>query len=643
MYKLYKKQAYTPIHTSSFSVWPYARRRFTFVAPAALVLWASAAQAAETASKDALDLPVMTVTANREATPLAKSGSAVTVITRDDIEKTQATAVIDVLRTVPGVQVSQYGGPGKQAAVRLRGAPAHHTLVLIDGMEVADTSSAQQSYDFGHLMVTDIERIEVLRGPQSTLYGADAIGGVVHIITRKGKGALQGRAALEIGSFNTQNLMLAASGAADKIDYAVSVNGYRSNGFNIAHHSPASDEDDGYKNITLNTRFGAQLSENVRIDTALRYMHSDVETDAWVSGRAADSNDEMRKKELAARAALTFDTFGKTLQHVLAVNHTMARRDGYTTNDQRTWFYDGWKDKLEYQGTWRRYQGHTVVFGMESETEFAETGPEFGKGQDDSVTSNGFYGNYLAEITDDATLSAGVRVDAHQDYGTNFTYRLTGSYAFPAYGMRLHSSVGTGFRAPSLFELYDPTYGNAALDPEKSLGFDFGVAGAFLNDKLHTDITLFHTRTTNLIQWAASGYTNVGKTLAKGIEAQVQADILPTLSIDATYTYTNAKNTQTDQSLARTPDHTASVGVTYWALDDLETQLRWRGASNTRDSATNNKIGGYGVFDVKARYLLNDHIALKGRVENLLDKRYEEYDTYATSGVAVYAGVDVAF
>ncbi|NVK17775.1 MAG: TonB-dependent receptor [Methylocystaceae bacterium] len=591
------------------------------------------AQAQETEREDVV------VTATRTAMPLSKIGSATTVITAEEIEREQAREVIDVLRKVPGLSITQTGSFGATTSIFMRGMNAYHTQLLIDGVEMADPSASQPSYDFGHLMVTDIERIEIVRGPQSTLYGGDAIGGVINIITKKGKGAPRSSVSAEYGSYNTKNLKASLSGAQQKLSYAVSASYLNTQGFSSADERNGNDEEDGAENLTVNASLGVDFNDNFSVETKLRHMRSEIENDNWPGSRAVDRNDNMRKLESSAYLGANLALFDKRLTNKVGVSYISSERDTYI-GEARNSYFDGFKNKFEYQGNFKITDAQNIVFGAETEQEHTEQ-----SGIDKKVRNNGYFAAYQIEAIENLILSGGARLDDHEKYGNFDTYRLTGSYTLEATDTRFHSSLGTGFRAPSLYELYESVWGggNEDLEPEESRGWDFGVEQPLWDDRLLIDVTYFENKTKNLISWVGSGYVNVSKAESRGLEMGLSADILDNLSLSGTYTFTLAEDKSTGGTLARRPKHEGSLSIAYEPMDDLTTDLSVRAKGRTYDSATSSYMGGFAVYDFKTSYKINDVATVFGRVENILDKDYQEASSYGTGGRAAYVGVRASF
>ncbi len=577
------------------------------------------------------------VTANR----ITSLGNSVTTITNEDLEREQVREVAEILRKVPGFSVSQTGGAGKSASIRIRGMESHHTLLLIDGVEVADPSIAQPSYDFGHLLVTDIERIEIIRGPQSTLYGGGAIGGVVNVITRKGKGKPRITASAEGGSYATKNLRSSISGSYKKFSYAVNAAYEDTNGFSAASSQNGNFEDDGNKNLTLSSRLGVDLTDNFSLEAVTRYMTSHLEHDNWSNGQAIDSDDNTDKQEQSGRLTASLSFFDGALTNKVSFSYSESKRDMFVGKAQSS-YYDGRKDKWEYRGNWRITPANTLLFGVETEKEKTKQKTAFG-GLAGGVRNNGYFLNYQTSPFDALSLTLGGRIDDHEAFGVHGAYSAAAAYLIDDWGTRFHGSLGAGFRAPSLYELYDPTYGAANLEPEKSQGWDVGIEQSFWDEKLNLDVTGFYNRTKDLIQWSLMRYQNIASTKAFGLETALTAKITDTISVTTTHTYTQSRNVTTGQVLSYRPKHVGFVNLSWRPFDGLTTDLSIRASSRRFDGATSNYIGGYAVYDVKASYALTDRIMLFSRIENLFDKQYENVDTYGTAGLSAYAGVKVQF
>jgi vitamin B12 transporter len=300
----------------------------------------------------------------------------------------------------------------------------------------------------------------------------------------------------------------------------------------------------------------------------------------------------------------------------------------------------GLKNKFEYQGNFKITDAQNIVFGAETEQEHTEQ-----SGIDQKVRNNGYFATYQIEAIENLILSAGARLDDHEKYGNYDTYRLTGSYTLDSTQTRFHSSFGTGFRAPSLYEFYESVWvgGNPNLKPEESRGWDFGVEQPLWDDRIVLDVTYFENTTKNLINWVGTGYVNISEAEARGVETGLSVELLDNLSLAGSYTYTLAQDKSTGGTLACRPKHEGTLTLAYEPMDDLTTDLSVRAKGRTYDSATRSYMGGFAVYDFKTSYKLNDVATLFGRVENIFDKDYHEASSYGTGGRAAYVGVRASF
>lgn len=579
------------------------------------------------------------VTANRIETPLAKVGSSVSVITEKEIEDRQNTYVSDILREVPGMAVNRTAAFGSVAQVRIRGAEGNHTLVLIDGVRMNNPAQENEFY-FSHLLSDDIGRIEILRGSQSTLYGSEAIGGVINIISRRATEPLEVRALLEGGSFNTARGNLSLLGKSDRLDYALSASGFTTAGVSSADAQDGNTERDGYRNATLSGRFGYDVTEEARVTGAIRYTDSRTEYDPTLppTYTLQDSNGVDFSKALQANLGVTFAALEGRFRNRINGAYSKNTSDSYT-NDLIDYESDSHQYRAEYQGIFELLKGHTVTAGADVEKQKL-TSSYF---SDKTRTNHGFFGLYEARPTADLTLTAGVRDDHYESFGDKATYRFTGAYMIPALNTKLRASYGTGFQSPTLTELYS-NFGNPNLRPETSKSWDAGLDSSFLADRIQTQISYFQTVSRNLIAFAFDVPTglfapfNVNRAHAHGVEFAFNARVTDQLDLGASYTYTIAKDQDTDLPLLRRPKNLASANAHYRFDNRLSTNLNviYNGASKDLGQID---LKRYWLVNLAAAYQITEQLELTGRVENLLDEKYQQSKGFGTPGIAGYVGL----
>lgn len=589
------------------------------------------------------------VTATRVEVPAAAVGSSVTVIDAEQLRARQAVSILDALRGVPGVDLTQSGGRGAIAAGYIRGSQSEQVLVLVDGVELNDPVKPGRGADLAGIPVENIERIEVLRGPQSTLYGADAIGGVVNIITRKGKGPVAGSAKIEGGSFDTWNESLEVRGGDDKGHFAVGASRQDSEGISSASERNGNTEKDGYDNTELSGRFGWTPADAYGADCIVRWTRSNSDYDGFLDGRPVDSDDHAEADRLLVGANGRLSLLeGRWKQRLggAVVDH---QRDDFSSMGASS--FDSQLRKIDWQNDIRAGDAHLLTAGLEYEEEAAESVYE-AAGYIDRFDRH-IARNKAVYLQDHITFGplsavAGARVDDHNEFGSETTWRVAPVYAVPGTGTRIKASCGTGFKAPSLFQLYS-AYGSAELDPETSLGWDAGVEQDLMDGRITAGAAFFRNTFEDMIDYdfALSRYANVGKAEAEGVEAFVAARPTDDLTVRATYTYTETENKDTGAALERRPKNKAALDVGYAFTPKARgtATLTYVGDRTDIDYAAyeNITLESYMLASLRAEYDVRRNVTIFGRIENLLDEEYEDVLGYGTPGRAGYAGVKMTF
>ena len=606
----------------------------------------------------------VTITATRIETPVAQVASSVTVITRQQIEERKADAVADVLRDVPGLDVVQTAGPGSTTSVFIRGANSEHTLVLIDGVEANDPFTPARTFDFGALTTDNIERIEIIRGPQSTLYGSDAIGGVINIITRKGKGAPTGYASFETGSFGTFREAAGISGSSGLIDYSIGLSHLDDTGISQADsHMPGNHEKDGYHNTTLSGRVGWAPSDVFRLDLTTRVVDAHGDLDNFGGPFGDDPNYTFSAQELFTRLQGTFSLLDGKWESKLGVSFTDFSRDYDNPTDHAhpldSLFakYRGELVKFDWQNDFYLADWNTLTFGLETQEEIGKDhsvstssfGPFVEAIPEKTARTNSAYIQDQINIGNRFITTLGVRDDDHEQFGSKVTYHVASSYLFPSTGTRLKATYGTGFKAPTLYQLFSP-YGNPALLPEQSTGWDAGVEQSLLKDKVLLGVTYFKNEFKNLIDFGPMfSFINVGQAEAKGIEASATWRPCADVTVRASYTRQRTEDKATGLELLRRPCNKAGLDVNWRVRKDTNLNLAVAQVGPRADTNFNAfpssrvKLGSYTLVNLAATHDLSKRVQLFGRVENLLDQRYEDVFGFGTPGIGVFGGVKVTF
>lgn len=578
----------------------------------------------------------MLVTATRTPQPPERIGSSVSSIDSVEIERRQYQFVYQALESLPGVSLSRSGPFGGTATLRIRGARSEQTLVLVDGVEVNDPSSPSGGFDFSIMDPNDIERIEILRGPQSTLYGSDAIGGVVNIITKRGSDGIHVNGFAEGGSFNTLRGGATISGAAGGFDYRLSASAITTDGISKADRRDGNTERDGYDDVQLSANVGYQVTDEFRLEGFARHANSTTAYDGY--GFATGTEDSPDKSDItdwafSGRALVTL--MDGRFENVIAINHSDIERKNY--GGAFDFGSSGKRTAVSYQGNYRIAEGTILTVGAENEQTAIVTDSDKA-----DITIDSLYAQAQVLLADALTLTGGVRYDHHETFGGKTTFRTTAAYDLAATGTVLRASWGQGFKAPTAYQLTFFCCGaagpNLDLKPEESEGWDAGIEQRIWGDRITASLNYFRQSTNNLIDYLyPDGYVNIARTRSRGIEAGVKIVPVDWFALDANYTHTKAIDRTTGLALVRVPKDVANVTATVRPVDRLSLSLGVRYTGAEQDVRA--RLDDWVRVDLRASWSLTDKIDLFARIENLFDAKYQEVYGYGTPGLSAYAGV----
>ncbi len=602
------------------------------------------------------------VTATRTATPTGQLGSSVTVVDRAEIERRQYRSVVELLQGIRGLHVAQSGGRGKQASVFSRGANSNQTLFLINGIRVSDPSTPSGTFQFENINLEDIERIEVVRGPQSVLYGSEAIGAVINIITRRGGKGIVASGTAEGGSFSTTDAKIVLDGTYEWIDFNFGYSRLDSTGISIRPKRLNGFEKDGVWNTNYSGRIGLRPAKWLDLDFYGKLVRTKTEIDPFVD----DLNAISKTRQNYGRAAATFKLFEERLRSTIAFSYSGNDRNSINppdannpgTNTISTFLSD--RKRIDLQNDIKILPNNTVTFGGNFEWERAKSGGSAFFAFSKTQVNKAFFVQDQFAISERLFGAVGLRVDRVSGFGTELTWRVAPAYVIKETGTTIKGSYGTGFKAPTLQQRFGfnagfPAFGfpafngNPNLKPERSRGWDFGFEQKLFKDKVTFGVTYFRNDIRDLIV-SNAGFTtniNIGRVRTQGIETFVKAEILENLNLNINYTYLRAEDRVTGAELVRRPRHTFNA------------ELAWKPVEKASISLGVNLIGTRTDFQAVApfgrinlphettvrlagSYKVNKYLTVFARMENLFDSKFEEPNGFQRPGFAAFGGIKVS-
>jgi vitamin B12 transporter len=573
-------------------------------------------------------------------------GRSITLIDRAEIEQRQTVALSDLLATTPGVTVVRNGGLGTATALSIRGAQSDQTLVLIDGIRVADPSSTGGAYNFASLLAGSVERVEVLRGPNSVIWGSQAIGGVVNVTTLQGAQGLHVRANAEGGSFGTFNGNAAIAGGNDRITGGLTAGYLTTDGISAAANGK---EADGYRQVGVTGNVEVKLVEGLSLDLRGYYADSKVDLDGYAPPTYdfGDTNEFAKTQELYGYAGLKNALFGGKLRNRIGFTLSDIHRDGYNDDASVAYRYRGRAERTTYQGDATLAQQLRLVFGAEHEQSRIRYDEGFGSVGRYSVGITSFYGQAIVTPIAPVTLTGGVRHDDHDTFGGHWTWNADLAVRATADTL-LHASYGEGFKAPTLYQLYS-AYGFRGLQPETAKSYEAGVRQMLAGGKVALGVTWFHRDADNQIDYNfdTSTYYNLNKTRAEGFELEGMLQPVKALTVRANFTHVTSENRSAGylgNDLPRRPRDTGSVSADYrfpfgLAIGGTVTMV----GDSFNDVGNATPIDGTALASVRAEMPVTKMLSVYGRIDNIGDVRYQQITGYGTYGRAAYGGVRVRF
>ena len=624
---------------------------------------------AQPSENEYVNLQEVVVTASHQPISLKQSGNAITVISANDIENSHASMVSDLLRDVPGLAVNRGGVLGSTTQLRVRGSEGNHVVVMIDGVEANDASQGDE-FNWAHLPVTSIERIEVVRGPQSALWGSDAVAGVINIMTRKANKPLQGGAYSEVGSHGTKHSGFDLGARGDAYHINLSGSHLSADGENISRHGG---EEDSYRNTTLNLNAGWQPLDNLSFSFTGRQTEGENEfdeIDSFITGLPQDADKESEFRQRFSRIQTDLSLFDDRWQQRLAVSVSRHNNDEFTdgslTGDKSIR-----KKQYSYLSA-LNWAGNTqqLSFLAEHETEdFSQSGPVQFWGdpnQHRERRTDSLALEYRVTLWDDLTLAASVRHDDNDEFQNANTRRFEASYTLPNGDTRLRATYGTAIKNPTFterFGFYTNFQGNPGLQPEESKSWELGVDQTLFDGSLSVGLTYFNARLENEIDgfvydpmtFAFTAENLDGTSDRQGVEVTLDAMLTSTLDLKASYTYTDASQPDSgsdrDTDELRRPNHLGSISLNWSPVSPFNVNLNAQYNGSQQDMffppwpqpSQVVKLDDYTLLNLTASYQLNQQLSFYTRLDNILDESYEEVYGFQTLGFGAVVGVRYNF
>ena len=607
------------------------------------------------------------ISATRTDNSTLELANSISIIDSVEIANKKSINLLELLKTEYGLSTLRFGPLGGLGTISIRGANAGHSLVLIDNIEMNLPSESSNLYDFANLTVDNINKIEILRGPQSTLYGSDALAGVINIETRKGAGTPNFTISAEGGSYDSFKGAAGLSGSFNKLNYIFSFSRTQSNGFSAAAEKYGNTERDGYGGSILFTRLGFDFNKDAAVNFYARFTKSETDLDQSGGKFGDDPTYKYNLEELTARTEGYFHLLDGLWEQKFGVSfYKNLRKYNYDSTlfnpSSSNSYYDGRKLKIDWQNNFYLQKDNILTFGTETEFEQAETyffllsqlGPYESILPMSETYTTGFYLQDQLNIEKKFFATAGIRYDYHKNFGGSLTFRFAPAFIFWESGTKIKATIGSGFKAPSIIYLYDPFFGNENLNPEKSFGFDVGVEQFIWASGISVGLNYFKNDFTDLIGLDESFKSiNIDNAQTEGIEVYGKINTIDLLRIKLNYTYTytidkSRNSADFGNRLLRRPAHVASLFADYIisAQADVNLEVIYVGGKDDKNFSTfpaeRIKLDAYTLINVAGHYNLFSFLRLFARIENLLDSYYEEVYGYGSPGLSVFAGIKLS-
>lgn len=618
--------------------------------------------------------PEILITSGVEPLPTKEVANSYTIITAADIQRFQYRTIVEALNSAPGVHMVQQGGAGSLAYAFTRGGNSNQTLVLLNGQPVSDPSSPSNAFNFAFISLENVDRIEIVRGPQSALYGSQAIGGVINIITKQGTTKPSNTLTIEGGTRGSLNTSITSAGSVGSTNYFAALSRQSTNGNDITpsrYRLGTPEEKDGNENISGSLQINSALNELVKASAFAQFGDTRNASDTSFGGIGAGAKtiQVFLSGALEGRFADGFWTPKLSTSYTKYHRNDVDYPDTYSVDDSQS-NNRGERVTVNADNTFRFADWNMITLGAEyAHEEFISNGylyipdPVWGDylsiaNSSATTSSTAVYGSEHIDFDERFFATVSGRYDMPKDFGNQFTYSIAPGYYIPATGTRFTASYGTAFKVPALFERYGFTattygdyHGNPHLRPETSRGWEAGVDQSLFDETAKVGLTYFRSRIEDAITQDSFFTTSINNPTfnSSGIESYIEVDPLSNVSARLDYTYTLLDKGNATKPILRRPRHMVN-GTLGWQIDertDLGLNFQW--VASYYDVYNSPIVYGifkanpYAVVNISGSYQLTDSVKLTARINNLLNRQYEPADGFQAQGIEAFAGIAYTF
>ncbi|MBL7130812.1 MAG: TonB-dependent receptor [Candidatus Omnitrophica bacterium] len=596
---------------------------------------------AEEEKRELVELKRIVITPYKTVVTALLNPSSTDVISVDELNAEGIFTLKGAIEDISSLSYATTGGFGGQTSVFIRGANSYHTQVLLDGIKLYDPIvTSAYFYGYNYMSLDNVERIEVSKGPYSSLYGSDSIGGTINLITRKGEGKPTFSYLQEFGSYQTAQEMLSSEGEIGKLAYSLSTSRTDANAFYSSKYKDGNHERDPYHNLDSSLRLDYALTDDIDIGLLADYTYAKYEYDAtsWTPPYLPTDDDDNYAYFYQGIGGINLthkpaDSFF----HKIILGYTRTYRKGWESSSSDNW-YNSKTYQAKWQGDYQLCDFDKVIFGFDYLREWGEGYWAPIRNPKKIANTKSYYIENIFTPLDNLFLAFSYRLDNHSRFNRHNTYSVSGSYIIEKTNTKIKGSFGQGFKAPSLYQLYS-SYGDPNLTPEESESYEVGLEQK-LWDSLTIGSTYFHTHLSDLIEYVYPRYCNVGKARIYGIESFFEYLINSNTTLTVSYTHMDTKKLADGIRLTRRPNNKVSCKLkTTFGKLDIYTDLSYVG--NRMDGS--NKLESYILADMAFNYAVNDKLDAFLRLENILNKDYEHIKGYQTPKFSWYLGANLTF